>query len=90
MEDAVKMAGFTGAKIVGDMHAFRATDPREKDIAEGHNPIQVSRSLLNTLKCSRLFLNVEYKTIMIYLSITTIQIILDQAAHLMDAVAMGK
>jgi hypothetical protein len=35
------MAGFTGKAIVGDMHAFRATDPREKDIAEGHNPIQV-------------------------------------------------
>lgn len=50
------MAGFTGAKIVGDMHAFRATDPREKDIAEGHNPIQVSRSLLNTLKYSIWFL----------------------------------
>lgn len=41
LEDALKMAGFSSLKIVGDMHAFRATDPREKDIAEGHNPIQV-------------------------------------------------
>jgi hypothetical protein len=40
------MAGFTGMSIVGDMHAFRATDPREKDIAEGHNPIQVTCACL--------------------------------------------
>lgn len=44
LEDAIKMAGFTGKAIVGDMHAFRATDPREKDIAEGHNPIQVGNN----------------------------------------------
>jgi hypothetical protein len=35
------MAGYTNPSLVGEMHAFRATDPREKDIAEGHNPIQV-------------------------------------------------
>lgn len=41
LDDAIKLAGFTSTKIVGDMHLFRSTDPREKDIAEGHNPIQV-------------------------------------------------
>jgi hypothetical protein len=42
-------------KVLGDMHKFRSTDPREKDLEEGLNPIQVP---------------------------------LDQAAHLMDAVAL--
>lgn len=41
LDEAIKLAGFTNTKIVGDMHLFRSTDPREKDIAEGHNPIQV-------------------------------------------------
>jgi len=56
LEIAVQTAGFTNIKIVGDMHKFRANDPRTKDIEEeGLNPIQVP---------------------------------LDQAAHLMDAVAL--
>ncbi len=57
LDEAIKLAGFTKTSIVGEMHKFRSTDPREKDIGEGHNPIQI---------------------------------ILDQAAHLMDAVALGE
>lgn len=56
LEEAIRCAGFTGVEILGDMHAFRATDPREKDIAEGHSPVQIT---------------------------------LDQAGHLMDAVTLG-
>ena len=56
LEELAVMAGFTGSKIVGEMHAFRATDPRTDEVGEGLDPIQVT---------------------------------LDQAAHLMDAVALG-
>ncbi len=41
LDEAIKLAGFSKTSIVGEMHAFRANDPRENDIAEGHNPIQV-------------------------------------------------
>lgn len=57
LEKCATTAGFTSLKILSEMHDFRASDPREKDVAEGLNPIQVT---------------------------------LDQAAHLMDAVAFGK
>lgn len=56
LQKAVITAGFTDSSILGDLHAFRARDVREKDVAEGLSPIQVT---------------------------------LDQAAHLMDAVALG-
>lgn len=56
LDDVAKYAGFTGSKILGEMHAFRAKDKRENDIGEGLSPVQVT---------------------------------LDQAAHLMDAIAMG-
>jgi len=56
LQKAVITAGFTDSSILGDLHAFRARDSREKDVAEGLSPIQVT---------------------------------LDQAAHLMDAVALG-
>jgi len=49
-------AGFTGCEILGEMHAYRANDPRTDDIGEGLSPVQVT---------------------------------LDQAAHLMDAMALG-
>jgi len=56
LEVAVQTAGYSSTKLLGDMHQFRANDPRTKDIEEeGLNPIQVP---------------------------------LDQAAHLMDAVAL--
>jgi hypothetical protein len=56
LEEAATLAGFSSTKILAEMHAFRVVDAREKDIAEGLSPIQVT---------------------------------LDQAAHLMDAVALG-
>jgi hypothetical protein len=56
MERIIVMAGFTNSKIVGDMHKFRSTDPRQKEVDEG---------------------------------LTKEQVALDQAAHLMDAVALG-
>lgn len=56
LEEVCKAAGYSGSKIVGEMHYFRANDKREKDIEEGVSPIQVT---------------------------------LDQAAHLMDAVSLG-
>jgi len=56
LEDLSKLAGFSGSAILGEMHAYRANDPRKDDIGEGLSPIQVT---------------------------------LDQAAHLMDAVALG-
>lgn len=56
LDRIIKLAGFSERKIVGDMHAFRANDPRTKDIEEGFSKEQI---------------------------------LLDQAAHLMDAVALG-
>eukprot|EP00981_Chlorochromonas_danica_P015038 scaffold10132_cov169-Ochromonas_danica.AAC.3 len=56
LDEITKTAGFSDSKILGEMHAFRANDPRTKDIEEGVSPQQIS---------------------------------LDQAAHLMDAVALG-
>ena len=35
------LAGFTGTAILGEMHAFRARDPRVDDIGEGMSPLQV-------------------------------------------------
>jgi len=56
MDEVAKLAGYTGSAILGEMHAYRAKDPRKDDIGEGMSPIQI---------------------------------VLDQAAHLMDAVALG-
>lgn len=57
LDKITKLAGFSDMKIVGEMHAFRAADPRKKEVEEENlSPLQVT---------------------------------LDQAAHLMDAVAMG-
>jgi len=56
MDEIAKLAGYTGSAILGEMHAYRAKDPRKDDIGEGMSPLQVT---------------------------------LDQAAHLMDAIALG-
>lgn len=56
LDALAKLAGFTGSAILGEMHAFRANDPRTEEVGEGLSPCQVT---------------------------------LDQAAHLMDAVALG-
>jgi hypothetical protein len=37
------LAGFTGTSILGEMHAFRARDPRTDDIGEGMSPVQVRK-----------------------------------------------
>ena len=55
MDGIAKLAGYTGSAILGEMHAYRANDPRKDDIGEGMSPLQVT---------------------------------LDQAAHLMDAIAL--
>ncbi len=57
LEEIARLAGYSGATILGEMHAFRSKEAREDDIKEGLSPLQV---------------------------------ILDQAAHLMDAVAIGE
>jgi hypothetical protein len=56
LDELAILAGFTGSKILGEMHAFRAQEKREEEIGEGLSPLQVT---------------------------------LDQAAHLMDAIALG-
>ncbi len=56
MEKIAQLAGYSGASILGDMHAFRYKEDRKDEIGEGLSPIQVS---------------------------------LDQAAHLMDAITIG-
>ena len=42
------LAGFTGTAILGEMHAFRARDPRTDDIGEGMSPLQVRYSIVVT------------------------------------------
>jgi hypothetical protein len=42
LEYVAKIAGFNDIKLVGEMHAYRANDPREKDIEEGVSPAQVN------------------------------------------------
>jgi hypothetical protein len=44
LETIAQLAGFSGAKIVGEMHAFRAKDPRTDEIGEGLSPAQVRLS----------------------------------------------
>jgi hypothetical protein len=41
LEELAVLAGFTGTAILGEMHAFRARDPRVDDIGEGMSPLQV-------------------------------------------------
>ena len=41
LEELAVLAGFTGTAILGEMHAFRARDPRADDIGEGMSPLQV-------------------------------------------------
>lgn len=41
LEALALLAGFTGTSILGEMHAFRARDPRTDDIGEGMSPVQV-------------------------------------------------
>lgn len=38
----IVLAGFTNSKIVGDMHKFRSTDPRQKEVDEGLTKEQVA------------------------------------------------
>jgi hypothetical protein len=42
LEEIVQLAGFSGCKILGEMHAFRASDPRKDEVGEGLSPIQVT------------------------------------------------
>lgn len=42
LEEVSRLAGFTDLNLVGEMHAFRANDPRTKDIEEGVSPIQIT------------------------------------------------
>lgn len=42
IQDIITLAGFSTVDVLGDMHAFRATDPRTKDIEEGMSPIQIT------------------------------------------------
>lgn len=42
LEELAVLAGFTGTAILGEMHAFRARDPRVDDIGEGMSPLQVT------------------------------------------------
>lgn len=60
IDELAVVAGFTGAAILGEMHAYRAKDPRTDEIGEGLSPLQAA-----------------------------MQVTLDQAAHFMDAVAIG-
>lgn len=57
LQKIVKQAGFSSLEILGEMHAFRSADSREKDRQEKN--------------------------------LSEVQLALDQAAHLMDAVALG-
>lgn len=41
LDDLARLAGFTGAAILGEMHNYRANDPRTDDIGEGMSPLQV-------------------------------------------------
>jgi hypothetical protein len=45
LEALAILAGFTGTAILGEMHAFRARDPRTDDIGEGMSPVQVGVGL---------------------------------------------
>ena len=45
LEALALLAGFTGTSILGEMHAFRARDPRTDDIGEGMSPVQVRKYL---------------------------------------------
>ena len=47
------LAGFTGTAILGEMHAFRARDPRVDDIGEGMSPLQV---IFSNIICSSIAL----------------------------------
>ena len=50
LEELAVLAGFTGTAILGEMHAFRARDPRVDDIGEGMSPLQVRQIHLPTLR----------------------------------------
>lgn len=47
LEALAILAGFTGTAILGEMHAFRARDPRTDDIGEGMSPVQVCELLIS-------------------------------------------
>ena len=42
IDELARIAGFSGAPILGEMHAYRANDPRTDDIGEGMSPLQVT------------------------------------------------
>ncbi len=42
METIISMAGFSNGQIVGEMHKFRSTDPRQKEVDEGLTIEQVA------------------------------------------------
>ena len=56
------LAGFSGTAILGEMHAFRARDPRTDDIGEGMNPLQVRTYVLPPVMCMSLD-SAEYYTL---------------------------
>ena len=55
------LAGFSGTAILGEMHAFRARDPRTDDIGEGMSPLQVRTHVLPPIFCMSLD-SAEYNT----------------------------
>jgi hypothetical protein len=59
------------------MHVGRSTDPRSKQVEEGLNPLQVQYHFS--------FLPHFHSFFLVF-----VQVLLDQAAHLMDAVTLGK
>ena len=43
LDEVIQIAGFRGGKkFLGEMHAYRATDPREDEVGEGLDPMQVT------------------------------------------------
>jgi len=42
LDELAVIAGFTGSAILGEMHAYRAKDPRTEEISEGLSPIQLT------------------------------------------------
>ena len=43
LNEIIKIAGYQGGrKFLGEMHAYRATDPREDEVGEGLDPMQVT------------------------------------------------
>ena len=59
MEELAVLAGFTGTAILGEMHAFRARDPRADDIGEGMSPLQVDWLVESSPNSKRIIIDVN-------------------------------